>query len=283
MLYSFGFRFSFSEFKILRAGGLVVSSVPATGTKIYINGKLAKETSLLSRSLFLQGLTPHTYTVHIEKEGYFTWSKTLPVFPERVTETRALLVRQNPDNNTIVLKGDYKSISFENKENNIITLTDSRKKKYYYSIQESALVPLPKNVATSTVTLPETVQEFLTEKKITDSTYYDVSGERITWWDNNKIWIHWLRGEEFLPIYTEKPEALLFDDVYPVRQVFFYPGQEAILAAYSNQISVIELDGRDRRNIYPLYKGREPQFVVSDNEKKIYILDDGNLIVLPLS
>lgn len=282
MLYSFGYRFSFSEFSIVRAGGLVVSSIPATGTKIYINGKLAKETSLLSRTLFLQGLTPQSYTIRIEKDDYFTWSKTLPVLPERVTETRALLVKKNPDADTIVLQGNYSSISFEHKKDNIITLTDSRNRKYFYSIREESLVPAPKNTATTSEALPDNVRALVTDRKIINSDY-DSSGERITWASGNQIWVGWLKGEEFLPIFTEKSEALLLDDMYPVRQVFFYPGQDAVLASYSNQISVIELDGRSRRNIYPLYKGRSPNFVVSESEKKVYILDDGNLIALPFT
>jgi hypothetical protein len=112
---------------------------------------------------------------------------------------------------------------------------------------------------------------------------YDAPGDRVLWWQKNRIWVRWLRGEEFLPLYTDNPEAMIFDGNYPIREAYFYPAQDALFAAYANEIDVIELDGRGKRNIYPLYKGKEPQFEVSGDEKKVYILDDGNLISLPFS
>lgn len=281
ILYSFGYRFSLETHSIQRAGGLSIASTPSTGTNIYINGALEKQTTFLSRDLFLQGLTPHTYSVRIEKEGYYTWEKSVTVNPERVTEIRALLVKQNPDNGTILLRGDYRSITEDDNDQKNIIITDSRGKKRFFSIDKKEFIQTPIYTATSTPVLSSRAAALITEKNPTGFKY-DSSGERVVWWKDASLLVTWLRGEDFLPLYTDASTILLFEGDYGIREAQFYPGQDAVIAAYANQLVVIELDGRGGRITYPLYKGKEPSFVIAPGDKTIYILDDGNLITIPL-
>lgn len=280
ILYSSGYRFSFQKFQFLRAGGIFIRSLPATGNRIYIDGKFAHDTTLLSRNLFLQGLTPRVYNIRIEKDNYFDWEKSLQVLPERVTEVHALLIPKNPDEGLVLLHGDYTSMRFANTQKNILILTDRKKREQFFSTDSKTLIPLPGKIATSSPVVPEHVKTAMLAVKA-DGYDYDSAEERVTWWRNNSIRVRWLKGPDFLPYYTEESEIEIYSAPSVIRQVVFYPGQDAVIAAYSNAIMVIELDGRGKRNMYPLYKGKEPYFEVDGTEKMAYLLDAGNLISIP--
>lgn len=281
ILYSFGYRLSPEDWDVVRAGGLSVSSTPSIGTKIFVDGKLRKEPSLLSRRMFVQGLTPRKYRIRIEKDGYFAWEKTLPVRPERVTDVHALLIKDGAEGE-LLLQGNYVSFSFTDTSQRYLTLADAKKRVSYYSLDDTRLVPQLLNTATTTVQLSSQARKFIEERKIKKFDY-DSSQERIVWWDDKqRIWVGWLRTEAFLPLYTEENEAFIYRSPEILRVVYFYPNQEAILVASSNSVMTIELDGRDKRNTYPLYKGKAPELTVSNVKNTAYVLDDGNLIEIPL-
>ncbi|MBI2052726.1 MAG: hypothetical protein HYT34_00585 [Candidatus Ryanbacteria bacterium] len=279
VLYSFGYRLSLDPIGIVRSGGLFITSTPSTGTDIYVDGKLAEHTSLFSRKFFIQGLTPRKYKIEIRKDGYFTWEKTLRVEPEHITEVKALLIKDGPDG-TILSRGGFASLMLTNSDETHLTLRDSKNRTRFYEIESASFTPRPTLLGAST-TLSDLAKDFVLKRKIKNFDY-DASQERIIWWDDYEVKIKWLRGEEFMPLYTDSDEILIFRSQGPLREVALYPGKEAIFASWSNAVSVIELDGRDEHNIYPLYKGREPHFTIAPKRKMAYLLDDGNLISIPL-
>lgn len=280
ILYSFGYRFSLDDWKVLRAGGLFISSIPSTGTHIFVDGVLVKETSILSRSVFIQGLTPRAYTIRVEKDNYFPWQKSLAVLPERVTDVRALLVKDPPDG-TVLEKGNYVSLKFFDTSETILILADPKKRERFYSIADRAFLTRLGGRATSSPEISSDAVKLIAEKK-PKGYDYDSSQDRIIWWDNHTVWIRWLEGEEFLPLFTEKIEDLVFQTKSSIRTARFYPHRDAIIVALTNELRFVELDRRDTQNNHPLYKGKEPVFEVSQNAREAYILDGGNLIVMPL-
>ena len=52
--------------------------------------------------------------------------------------------------------------------------------------------------------------------------------------------------------------------------------------AIDNGVYALELDGRGGRMLQPIYKGKQPTFAAFPADKKIYILDDGNLMSLEI-
>ncbi len=244
LLYSFGYRFSWNELRIVRAGGLIVTSIPRTGAKIVVDGKLVHETSFLSRRAFLQGLTPRRYHIEVTRDGYTSWEKTLPVLPERVTDAEAILFPENMERGTIIQK-----------------------------------LPI---TATTTEALNQEVETFLKLKK-PKGRAYDESSNRLVWHDGNNVWIKWFGGERYLPLYAETDEVMIFPSSYPVRSIGFYPSLDAILIAFSSEIRVVELDGRDKRNQFPIYSGVAPSFVISNETETLYVLDNKQIIAIPLS
>lgn len=105
VLYASGFRYDFSEKKIIKTGVLSVESDPR-GAIITLNGeKTNNKTPIVIKNLF-----PGEYNVKIEKDGYYQWEKTLTVFANQSTTTSrvglikssaATLVTENKVSNTV--------------------------------------------------------------------------------------------------------------------------------------------------------------------------------------
>ena len=106
VLYATGYRYNFSENRVIKTGVLAVDSDPRNA-QITINDKKAgSRTPTVVKNLF-----PGDYSVSIEKEGYFGWEKSLSVFPNRSTSTeRVSLLKSNSP--TLVTEEKVSNIIF---------------------------------------------------------------------------------------------------------------------------------------------------------------------------
>lgn len=80
------------------SGILVVNSDP-NGAQVYINGNLETATNNTIN------LKPETYEVQIKKEGYLSWSKTLVIKKEEVTQVDAFLLPVAPSLTALTFSG----------------------------------------------------------------------------------------------------------------------------------------------------------------------------------
>jgi len=273
VLYSFGYRFSYDDgIKLQRAGGLSVRVRPATGASIFVDGEMLHETTLLSRRLFLQGLTPRPYHVQVFRDGYHPWEKVLRVYPERVTDVEAFLMKNTPEEPELLMQGRYDSLSFFDENESVLTLEEKRK-SFYYSIGGATILSnqpdLPERATTTdaALELPSAIDGFS----------YDAGGNRALWWRGGNVWVKWLGDEGNLPLYTEEREMLIFSSDQPIRDAQFYPHREAAVVTVGKTITVLELDGRSKRNEYIVFSGKSPFAVVSAEHEAFFILDDGKL------
>src|SRR3989344_760889 len=90
LLYTFGYRFSFSNFDIHKTGGIFVHTNPP-GTSLVIE-KTERTTSYLTGNAFIQNLRPAPYTIRVSRKGYQSWEKTVDVEPQAVTEIFPVLM-----------------------------------------------------------------------------------------------------------------------------------------------------------------------------------------------
>ena len=94
LLYTFGYRFSLSNFDIHKTGGVFAHTNPS-GTNITINDT-QRTTSYLTGNAFIQNLRPGSYTAEITRKGYQTWEKTIDVEPQTVIELFPVLMPNTP-------------------------------------------------------------------------------------------------------------------------------------------------------------------------------------------
>jgi len=90
-LYASGYRLS--GFSLVSTGGIHISA-PLSGTSISLNAEELERTSLFSKTFFFDNLTPGSYVIQAETEGYYPWSKTLVVESRLVTDVSVLSIPQ---------------------------------------------------------------------------------------------------------------------------------------------------------------------------------------------
>ncbi|MBX9906881.1 hypothetical protein K2X96_03220 [Patescibacteria group bacterium] len=88
-LYATGYKFNFDDrTSLISTGGLFIAA-DEVGVEIYIDDELVRETRRFTKAFYAQNIDPATHKVHVQKEGFHTWVKELPVYPHLVTEVQA--------------------------------------------------------------------------------------------------------------------------------------------------------------------------------------------------
>ncbi len=88
-LYATGYRFDFQKpTNLISTGGIYVAAERA-GAEIFIDGELVRETRTFRKAFYAQNLDAGTHRISVQKEGYHTWVKELPVTKRLVTEAQA--------------------------------------------------------------------------------------------------------------------------------------------------------------------------------------------------
>lgn len=97
IMYSQGYRFDFSKMKYLETGGIYVKTNPGDAD-VSIDNDYKNRTSGFSRDVLVQNLLPGNHSVKIEKEGYYSWEKTLEVKEKTVSEAKYVILfsKENP-------------------------------------------------------------------------------------------------------------------------------------------------------------------------------------------
>ena len=247
LLYSLGYHLN-SKLQLVKTGGIYISS-PVSGSQIFVDNKLEKETNILQDGLFLENLKPGTYSILVGKQGYWPWAKELKVKEQFVTEARALILPKNPEGKVLL-------------KENFSPLESSKYEK---------ILGLLKNMQTGTTT--EILERFSNHER-----------EKL-WWNpkKNTVWVEWLRGKNSRPYYMNENKILVLNSQFSIRNAEFYPGRnDVIIVAVQNGIFAVEIDERGGKNMQPIYKGKKPFFTTYKKESAVYILEEGALIKIKL-
>lgn len=99
--FAFGLTYDFENNQIIKTGSISLNA--NTDGQIYLDGRLAGNTSLLGDTFSKRNLLPGKYTVEIRRDNYHSWSKTMEVRAELVTDfSKILLVSQQPSEDMII-------------------------------------------------------------------------------------------------------------------------------------------------------------------------------------
>jgi len=96
ILYTVGYRITWSTLSLQLTGGFFISTQP-TNAIVTLDARRTETSSFLTGGLFIQNLTPTTYTVHVEKPGFWPWTKELTVQQQEVTEAHVMLTPKEPE------------------------------------------------------------------------------------------------------------------------------------------------------------------------------------------
>lgn len=315
--YALGYRFD-DSWRLRKTGGLYVTS-DISGSKIYLDNKLVKTTNLFQGGAFIDNLTPGNYMISVSKENYLPWEKKLNVESQLVSEAKALLI---PDkgNAIVSVQGNFFELEssvydpvllFSEKKGNenivrwflpnekefltdigqlvkynktfevvrwlprgVVLALDGKGKRIEFDLgaKTAAIIGMGNESSLKSEEEKRAIGERLDDRRFVSTSYTE--SEKI-------LRVLWLENTIY-PYYFSGPEEILIRDK-KIRNFEFYPGRsDALIAAYDNGIWAIEIDGRGGRNIQPIYKGSEPEFIISNNFDDIFVLDAGNLIEIKL-
>lgn len=242
--YSFGYRINKLSW-IAKTGGVTVT-LREPKTTIYIDGEEVRQTNFLQRNYFFQNMTPGTYNVSTEKEGFYTWQSVVTVFPEYVTGTFPLMIQ--------------KEIPFVEIPEFVTKLTED---KTEINVINDEYVAIDELIATTTkaATLSDV------------RTFNDITATK----KSNGFVFEWEGGRNNAPYYfcgftecvssveipVEGNEVVYFD---------FYPGREdALIVLTRAGLLVFNIDSEHNTQVFSLYSGDDITFAIQD--RNIYVKD----------
>ena len=283
ILYSFGYGLG-RGFKIQKTGGVFIHASQIAD--VYI-GKKYKKTSLITNGALIKNLVPGAYTVRVTKENFWDWQKTLGVLSEHVTSRDALLVPLNIEGKNLgtttpILESKRPTLTgvktfWAINENDFLILGEDG--NFYKNKEKFDFETWPS--ASSTLR-----QIFKTQKNI----FFSQNEEKIFFWDEHNVYTFWIEDLDKMPEWWfEKlriDSGLTFLHVYfspnRVRGVAEYPGwPNYLLVEMQNGIFALEMDSTGGQNIFPIYKGKEPD-IIAVTKNILIILDDKNYTEIEL-
>jgi hypothetical protein len=258
IFYATGYRIT-SALNLVRTGGLYVS-IPSSGSDVFLENKIVKQSGFFSKNVFVQNLRPNRYEVRVEKEGYQTWYKTLQVFPKTVTEGYPFLLKNNP---TLTLISEFPT------PNDLLVATGTKiktatttKQTDQYKEVATLFAPISATSTASTSDFKKNRRNLLVENK------------------KGILQVSWTGDRESIPHYFCEYEncklKILIDVDATIKTFDFFPGRDdLIIYGTQNGIFVTEIDDRSKQNINNILVGSGLDFRIKDSDT-IYIKKDGS-------
>ncbi len=258
VLYALGYKYSFSEGKFLRTGA--ISMKANTGANIYLDNKLDGSTSFFNNSYSINGLLPKNYKLKVEKENYFTWSKTVTVEEGLVTDFPSIFL--------IPTSGDEKDKLIQNIQQLLAELspTPSPKPKAIPPAIKPKLSPSPspektemfyldpktKNLYQNTSDNPKLIASAVKDFQLSESK------KKIFWRTSNSIWVKWLDDTNYQPLHKNGDKSLIVNFSAPIESASWFKDEDHIVAEFERQdlkgrpyasYKIMEIDTRGGLNI----------------------------------
>jgi len=300
ILYAWGYSFDFEKRKPVLTGGFYFTSIPREA-QVYLDDKSKTQTPA-----FIKRLVPKIYQVRINKEGFHVWEKRMKIQSSLVTEAKdILLIPFNPTLELIrddlekdfilkefLLPQEPAEIFYIEKPSFILYKTDQNN-----SFKEQiSLSPLPEGheyqiIVSDHQKITVLDQEgqlylFNPESRSFELIAQDVLNVRFC--DDNKKFLYFSSSEIWLYSLTDlsrpknENQELITRLSQEIKDAVWYgKTNQHIVFITGEELKIIELDNRDRRNIFDIIKIKDmSQVAYNPNDEQIYIVKNEELMKL---
>ncbi|MBI4135509.1 PEGA domain-containing protein [Candidatus Uhrbacteria bacterium] len=216
--YTAGYRYSFTQKRIVKIGALSIDSFPR-GVAIIINGEPITNTT----PTLLTNLIPGRYTITLKNEGYYEWTKTLNVESERTTFAHDIPLFKINTPVLINTTVDFPATT---------SVSSFNQYKVFHENKQNKIVVIDNNTQKRLLELPGT-QAFWHEKP--EPLFFVASANEIWQWTprNNKTTLITRLSDEILTVLSP-------------------PRLNALMLVQKNRVQALELDLRDQQNRWDL-------------------------------
>lgn len=287
--YSFGFRLSDLEekFSLVRTGGIYIHS-NISNTSVFVDGEYFKSGGLLIRNILVQNLKADTeHLIEVNKSGYHSWVKELPVKESLVTEGRVMMLPKEIDMSATYPFVDIEGVGTTTDDSNTITNLKYRELEVLFDLASSTEeFGVTERLATeididllkdATTTLPDYYIELGVDPEDLDN-LIELDDE-VAWLEKGNIVMYWIGEEDEIPYYycnfENCRESIGLDwDSDVLRFTYWGNRNDVWIAMDDKGVWAVEVDDRSVRNIQPVYLGENLDFRVNDRGN-IVVLDQG--------
>lgn len=256
LLYASGYRFNVASRRIVQTGILFINGRPRDAD-VYLNNRLVSQT-LPFRAIHL---IPGSYQIRVEKDGYFAWEKNLAVYPRETTFATEITLWRNEPSARV---DDMREVA-----------------AWREQLSASAIKPsdLTHNNRFLVWQADGTVHLAYTDQEKTSEPLPIVSRERpeIQWNAPRKSWL--LKNDhELWFIDTEGATQLIERSGQPITHALLLDDLPYLLTQVGNEIKIMELDDRDRRNVI-IVATKEKMSAIALNAAatEVAFTDDGDV------
>ncbi len=91
ILWALGYRIDFKNYKVAQTGILYIKT-DQSSFDVFLDGQ---KTFSNKKTITIKSLLPKDYSVKIEKQGYYTWSKDITIDPQKITRQDYIILFPN--------------------------------------------------------------------------------------------------------------------------------------------------------------------------------------------
>ncbi|TSC75503.1 MAG: hypothetical protein G01um101430_345 [Parcubacteria group bacterium Gr01-1014_30] len=257
--YSLGYRIDLENKKITQTGGFYFKGWPRNA-QIFLDGKLVKRTDPFFGAAYIYNLIPKNYDVEIRKDDYHSWKKTLQVVQKQVTDAKnVILLPKNPAFEELAQNAAKMPPS-------AVTSSENSVKIDYYIDEETQVLYLFDEAAGSFENLFEEAK----------GAKLSPDAKKLLYFSNSEIWVLFLKEELGQPRRYPGDKVLVARFAQKVSDVFWMDDYYLVFSV-GEKIKVAEIDDREGLNIVDLAEFAEPKIFFSHENKRLYVLSEGNL------
>jgi hypothetical protein len=282
--YSKGYRLN-DALLLIQTGGIYLHS-DVSNTSVFLDDTFVENNGAFLRNTLIQDLTPNkTYAVRVEKVGYQSWVKRLPVIANLVTEARVLMLPQEfvwkivHATSTVALAGTSSDASTTRSVENPEYV---QQRETFLDDHDQFMVEVATTtyefvrgvpVATTTTVFEPQFPAWLSDLASTsDLASKQQVRERegiVGWLENGDLVVVWARTNDTPPYYfctTTCKQKLVIDWQEPILRYEFYPNRnDVVILGTARGIYAVELDDRSQRNIQPILEAPNLDFRLEGN------------------
>lgn len=257
VVYAQGYKYSFEDGEFVHTGAISLRA--NTDAKIFLDDELHGSTSFIGNSYGIDRLLPGDYKIHLYREGFSPWEKSVIVQEGLRVDFPRILILATSEEETIKTLADIEQrfnrtngFVFANAATIAPTPTLTPRISGSPSPTASArAVELPrfyieKNTLYQTVDgEPQKIAENVSGFTVSDG------NRKIAWWNSHIIWVMWLEDNGYQPYHKRGDIELLTRFAAPIERATWFDEQDHIVVD-SNGYKIIEIDKRGGLNIIKL-------------------------------
>ena len=284
--YAIGYRLDFLENRLVKTGSLHIKV--QTNSVVFINDRNVGETSFIGNSFSKNNLLPREYKIRIEKEGYYSWQKTVSIQGGLLSDfSSVFLVKKEPliemgkETETEISSKSFEGTSVADPSDvakiaDVISLSPAKIKKavkesgYFYVIADS-------NKKKSLYRVKDDFKESELLTSSVEGFVFDYSKSKIAWFSKNELWVSWLRDTSYQPIRKSGEKELIVRTSKNIKNAQWHQTEEHIIFILEDEINFVELDGRNERNFLRVFQGTSLKDIYYDkNKERLYVTTKNN-------